>query len=181
MTSREGCARGARFPISRGPKLSLYAQYAALLDGVLDDLVSEGALPGGLERTNVTVEPPRDPSHGDLATNAAMVLAKPAATTPRSLAELIKPKLEAIPPVTSVDVAGPGFINIRLTPDAWRGSYARSFAKARNMASARSARTNASMSNMCRRTRPGRCTWAIAGAPSSVTALRGSSRPRAFG
>ena len=87
---------------------------------MLDDLVSEGALPGGLERKNVTVEPPRDPSHGDLATNAAMVLAKPAATNPRSLAELIKPKLEAIPPVTSVDVAGPGFINIRLTPDAWR-------------------------------------------------------------
>src|SRR5689334_1664839 len=100
--------------------MSLYAQYAALLDGVLDDLVSEGALPAGLERRNVTVEPPRDPSHGDLATNAAMVLAKPAGTNPRSLAELIKPKLEALPPVTSVEIAGPGFINIRLTPDAWR-------------------------------------------------------------
>jgi arginyl-tRNA synthetase len=100
--------------------LSLYAQYAALLDEVLDELVSEGALPEGIERRNVTVEPPRDPAHGDLATNAAMVLAKAAGTNPRALAEAIKPKLEALPPVTSVEVAGPGFINIRLTPDAWR-------------------------------------------------------------
>jgi arginyl-tRNA synthetase len=100
--------------------LSLYAQYAALLDGVLDDLVAEGQLPADLDRKNVTVEPPRDPAHGDLATNAAMVLAKTAGTNPRALAETIKPKLEALPPVTSVEVAGPGFINLRLTPDAWR-------------------------------------------------------------
>jgi arginyl-tRNA synthetase len=100
--------------------LSLYAQYAALLDGVLDDLVAEGGLPGGLDRKNVTVEPPRDPAHGDLATNAAMVLAKAAKTNPRALAELVKPKLEELPPVTSVEIAGPGFINLRLTPDAWR-------------------------------------------------------------
>ncbi|HYX46800.1 MAG TPA: arginine--tRNA ligase, partial [Sphingomicrobium sp.] len=100
--------------------MSLYAQYAALLDGVLDDLVAEAVLPADLDRKNVTVEPPRDAAHGDLATNAAMVLAKPAGTNPRSLAELIKPKLEALPPVTSVEIAGPGFINLRLTPDAWR-------------------------------------------------------------
>ena len=100
--------------------MSLYAQYAALLDGVLDELVSESALPAGLDRKNVTVEPPRDAAHGDLATNAAMVLAKPAAVNPRALAELIKPKLEALPPVTSVEIAGPGFINLRLKPDAWR-------------------------------------------------------------
>jgi len=100
--------------------LSLYAQYAALLDGVLDDLVSDGTLPEGIERRNVTVEPPRDAAHGDLATNAAMVLAKAAKTNPRALADAIKPKLEALPSVTSVEVAGPGFINLRLTPDAWR-------------------------------------------------------------
>jgi arginyl-tRNA synthetase len=100
--------------------MSLYAQYAALLDGVLDELVAEGALPAELDRRQVTVEPPRDPSHGDLATNAAMVLAKAASTNPRALAELIKPKLEALPPVTSVEVAGPGFINLRLNSDAWR-------------------------------------------------------------
>ena len=100
--------------------MSLYAQYAALLDGVLDELVAEGALPADLDRKNVTVEPPRDPTHGDLATNAAMVLAKAAKTNPRALAELVKPKLEALPPVTSVEIAGPGFLNLRLTPDAWR-------------------------------------------------------------
>jgi arginyl-tRNA synthetase len=100
--------------------MSLYAQYAALLDRVLDELVTDGALPAELDRKNVTVEPPRDPSHGDLATNAAMVLAKAAGTNPRALAEAIKPKLEALPPVTSVEIAGPGFINLRLKPDAWR-------------------------------------------------------------
>ena len=100
--------------------MSLYAQYAALLDGVLDDLLAEGTLPADIDRRNVTVEPPRDPSHGDLATNAAMVLAKGARTNPRALAEAIKPKLEALPPVTSVEIAGPGFINLRLTPEAWR-------------------------------------------------------------
>ena len=100
--------------------MSLYAQYAALLDGVLDDLVSEGVLPADLDRGNVTVEPPRDASHGDVATNAAMVLAKSAGTNPRALAERIKPKLEALPPVTAVEIAGPGFINLRLTLDAWR-------------------------------------------------------------
>jgi arginyl-tRNA synthetase len=100
--------------------MSLYAQYSALLDGVLDELVAEGALPAELDRKNVTVEPPRDPSHGDLATNAAMVLAKGAGTNPRALAEMIRPKLEALPPVKSVEVAGPGFINLRLNSDAWR-------------------------------------------------------------
>jgi arginyl-tRNA synthetase len=100
--------------------VSLYAQYAALLEEVLDGLVTDGSLPAGLDRTNVTVEPPRDPSHGDLATNAAMVLAKGAATSPRALAEVIKTKLEALPPVASVEIAGPGFINLRLAPDAWR-------------------------------------------------------------
>ena len=68
----------------------------------------------------MAVEPPRDPAHGDLATNAAMVLAKHARTNPRALAELIAPKLKAVPAVTSVEIAGPGFINLRLSPDAWR-------------------------------------------------------------
>jgi len=100
--------------------MSLYAQYSTLLDEVLDELIADGALPADLDRKNVTVEPPRDPAHGDLATNAAMVLAKAARTNPRALAEAIKPKLEALPPVTSVEIAGPGFINLRLTPNAWR-------------------------------------------------------------
>jgi len=100
--------------------LSLYAHYSALLDGILDDLVAEGALPAELNRKAVAVEPPRDASHGDLATNAAMVLAKGAGTNPRALAGLIAPKLEALPGVTHVEVAGPGFINLRLGEESWR-------------------------------------------------------------
>jgi len=100
--------------------LSLHAQYSALLDGVLDELQSEGRLPAEIDRKSVAVEPPRDPAHGDLATNAAMVLATQARTNPRALAEMIAPRLQAVPAVTSVEVAGPGFINLRLSPDAWR-------------------------------------------------------------
>ena len=100
--------------------MSLYARYAALLDGVLDELTEAGQLPAGLNRKAVAVEPPRDPAHGDLATNAAMVLAKGAGTNPRALAEAIKPKLTALPAVTSVEIAGPGFINLRLEEGSWR-------------------------------------------------------------
>jgi len=100
--------------------LSLYARFAAELGTVLDALEAEGALPAGLNRANIAVEPPRDATHGDLATNAAMVLAKPAKTNPRALAGLIAPKLEAIAGVTGVEIAGPGFLNLRLDPDQWR-------------------------------------------------------------
>ena len=64
--------------------MSLYARYSALLDIILDELTEAGQLPAGLGRKAVAVEPPRDPSHGDLATNAAMVLAKGAGTNPRA-------------------------------------------------------------------------------------------------
>ncbi|HEX6376822.1 MAG TPA: arginine--tRNA ligase [Allosphingosinicella sp.] len=99
--------------------MTLYARFAAHLDRALDALEAEGQLPPGLERRAAAVEPPRDPSHGDLATNAAMVLAKPAGTNPRGLAQLIAPKLAALDEVESADVAGPGFINIRLAPSVW--------------------------------------------------------------
>jgi arginyl-tRNA synthetase len=100
--------------------VTLYARFAAHLDAVLDALVEEGALPAGLERGAVAVEPPRDASHGDLATNAAMVLAKRAATNPRALAGLVAPKLALLPEVEAAEVAGPGFINLRLAPGLWR-------------------------------------------------------------
>lgn len=94
---------------------TLYASFADRIGAILDDLQANGDLPSGLDRRNVTVEPPRDPSHGDLATNAAMVLAKPAGKNPRALAELIVPRLAALPEIASAEVAGPGFINVRLT------------------------------------------------------------------
>lgn len=100
--------------------MTLYARFAAHLNLALDALVLAGDLPAGLERRAVTVEPPRDPSHGDLATNAAMVLAKPAGTNPRALAELIAAELRKIDAVAAVSVAGPGFINMTLTDATWR-------------------------------------------------------------
>jgi arginyl-tRNA synthetase len=99
---------------------TLYARFAAHLAVALDALETEGQLAPGLDRGAIAVEPPRDPSHGDLATNAAMVLAKRAGTNPRALAGLIAPKLEALPEVESAEIAGPGFINIRLSPAVWQ-------------------------------------------------------------
>ncbi len=85
----------------------------------LAELVKSGKLPEGLDFSRVAVEPPRDPTHGDVATNAAMVLAKDAKINPRQLAaELIGP-LSQIRGVASAEVAGPGFINLRMTPDFW--------------------------------------------------------------
>jgi arginyl-tRNA synthetase len=98
---------------------TLYAAYAALIEQVLTDLVSEGTLPSGTSFANVTLEPPRDVSHGDLATNAAMVLAKGAGMNPRALAEAMIAKLAAYPAITSAEIAGPGFINLRLAVEAW--------------------------------------------------------------
>ncbi|WP_448501530.1 arginine--tRNA ligase [Sphingomonas sp.] len=101
--------------------MTLYTRFAAHLDAVLDTLSAEGTIPAGLARRAVTVEPPRDASHGDLATNAAMVLAKPAGVQPRALAEAIAGELKKLDEVAAVSVAGPGFINMTLTDAAWTG------------------------------------------------------------
>jgi arginyl-tRNA synthetase len=82
-------------------------------------LAADGVMPAGLDQSRVVVEPPRDPAHGDMATNAAMVLAKDAGKKPRDLAEAIAGKLRADPLIEKVDVAGPGFINLTLKPTAW--------------------------------------------------------------
>ncbi|MBU1756090.1 MAG: arginine--tRNA ligase, partial [Alphaproteobacteria bacterium] len=93
---------------------TLHAHYAAKIDAVLNALEMEGDLPPESDRSNVAVEPPRDPAHGDLATNAAMVLAKQAKSNPRALADKIVAHLTRDPDITAADIAGPGFINIRL-------------------------------------------------------------------
>ncbi len=99
---------------------NLHAAFAAHIAHALDRLEAAGTLPAGLNRAAITCEPPRDPAHGDLSTNAAMVLAKPAGTNPRALAELVSAELRAAPGVTATEIAGPGFINLRLDPAAWR-------------------------------------------------------------
>jgi arginyl-tRNA synthetase len=85
----------------------------------LQEMTTAGALPAGLDLTRFVVEPPRDPAHGDLSTNAAMVLAKPAGMNPRPLAEAIAIRLRAHPAVTDVAVAGPGFLNFRVADSFW--------------------------------------------------------------
>ncbi len=99
--------------------MTLFANFTAHLHVALDALEAAGTLPAGLDRGNVTVEPPRDPAHGDLATNAAMVLAKPAGSNPRALAELIAGELAKASGVNGADIAGPGFLNLKLDASVW--------------------------------------------------------------
>ncbi|WP_428540004.1 arginine--tRNA ligase [Profundibacter sp.] len=101
--------------------MNLFTDIRALVIDSLTALQSEGALPKGLDFANVTVEPPRDAAHGDMATNAAMVLAKPAKMKPRDIAEALAAKLLQDTRVEVAEVAGPGFLNMRLSPDLWRG------------------------------------------------------------
>jgi arginyl-tRNA synthetase len=100
--------------------VTLFARFADYLDAALDALVAAGSVLEGLDRRNVTVEPPRDPAHGDIATNAAMVLGKPAGMNPRAMAELLAAELGKVEGVTAVEIAGPGFINMRLDSSIWR-------------------------------------------------------------
>ncbi|MCH8999143.1 MAG: arginine--tRNA ligase [Proteobacteria bacterium] len=90
----------------------------------LDALAREGVLPDGLDTTRAAVEPPRDPAHGDVATNAAMVLAKSAGMKPRALAEALAERLGARDLVTEAAVAGPGFINLRIAAAFWHDCLA---------------------------------------------------------
>ena len=84
----------------------------------LESMVAAGELPSGLDMTNVTVEPPRDPLHGDMATNAAMVLSKSAKKNPREIAETLANRLSNVDIIETSQVAGPGFLNIYLSEKA---------------------------------------------------------------
>ncbi|MEP4981746.1 arginine--tRNA ligase [Ascidiaceihabitans sp.] len=101
--------------------MNLFAQMRARVLSDLEALQSRGVLPEGLSMDNVAVEPPRDPAHGDMATNAAMVLAKPAGMKPRDIAQALADELTSDERVTSCEVAGPGFLNLRLAPTVWQG------------------------------------------------------------
>ncbi len=97
----------------------LFAAVLARVHAVCAALAAEGNWPAGTDFSRVVVEPPRDAAHGDMATNAAMVLAREAKTKPRDLADRIAEKLRRDELIASVDVAGPGFINLTLKPTAW--------------------------------------------------------------
>ncbi|SDG36364.1 arginine--tRNA ligase [Alloyangia pacifica] len=100
--------------------MNLFTDIRALVIQAIEALQAEGALPEGLATAAVTVEPPRDASHGDMATNAAMVLAKPAKQKPRDIAEALAAKLGADSRIALAEVAGPGFLNLRLDPSVWQ-------------------------------------------------------------
>ena len=99
--------------------MNIFADIRTSVIETLDAMVADGALPSGLSYANVAVEPPRDAAHGDMATNAAMVLAKPAGMKPRDIADDLAERLASDPRITTAEVAGPGFLNLRLADVLW--------------------------------------------------------------
>ncbi|MDB2397060.1 arginine--tRNA ligase [Planktomarina temperata] len=99
--------------------MNLFAEIRSLVIDSLQQMQAQGDLPDGLSFDAVTVEPPRDAAHGDMATNAAMVLAKPSSCKPRDIAQRLATLLSADPRLASVEVAGPGFLNLRLASTLW--------------------------------------------------------------
>ena len=99
--------------------MNLFAHFQGVVARAVETLVEQGKLPAGLDLSKLTTEPPRDAAHGDVAVNAAMVLAKPAGMNPRAVAELLVPLLASDPDTAAVTVAGPGFINIKLKESFW--------------------------------------------------------------
>ncbi len=100
--------------------MNLFADIRALVVAELTAMTAEGALPAGLDFAHVAVEPPRDAAHGDMATNAAMVLAKPAGLAPRAIADALAVRLAKDARIMAADVAGPGFLNLRLSNLVWQ-------------------------------------------------------------
>jgi arginyl-tRNA synthetase len=100
--------------------MNVFSHFRGEIAALVERLAAAGTLPAGLDTARITVEPPRDPAHGDLATNAAMVLAKPAGKPPRALAELIAAELRKLEAIEAAEIAGPGFINLRVGADFWR-------------------------------------------------------------
>lgn len=99
--------------------MNLFTHFHGQIATLINELTQAGELPEGLDASRITVEPPRDPSHGDITTNAAMLLAKPAKKNPREIAALLAAKAENLDGVVSVEIAGPGFLNMRLSDDFW--------------------------------------------------------------
>jgi len=104
--------------------VTLFRRFSDHIASALDAIAARDAIPAGLDRRAISVEPPRDPAHGDVATNAAMVLSKPAGMNPRALAELLAAELVSVAEVEEASVAGPGFINLRVSADSWRAELA---------------------------------------------------------
>ncbi|MBN9071092.1 MAG: arginine--tRNA ligase [Rhizobiales bacterium] len=105
--------------------MNIFSDFADRIRKAVEGLGLAGKDGGAIDLSRIAVEPPRDPSHGDLATNAAMVLAKPAGQNPRQLAERLVAVLRDDPDVVSAEIAGPGFVNLRLADGYWHRLLAR--------------------------------------------------------
>lgn len=112
--------------------MNALAHIEARIAAALATLKAVGSLPADLDTSNVDIEATRDPSHGDLACNAAMVLAKPAGTNPRALANRLMAAIEGDPLIVKAEVAGPGFLNLTLAASAWQDVIAEILAAAGN-------------------------------------------------
>ncbi|MDA8637622.1 arginine--tRNA ligase, partial [Rhodospirillales bacterium] len=100
--------------------MNVFRGFRSQIVDVLGELAEAGEFPTGLDVSRISAEPPRDPSHGDLSTNAAMVLAKPASMKPRDLAEVLTKGMLGLASVEHAEVAGPGFINVRFSAAFWQ-------------------------------------------------------------
>ena len=160
--------------------MNVFNDIRTLVTETLDAMVAEGRLPNGLSWGPVTVEPPRDAGHGDMATNAAMVLAKPAGMQPRDIAGELAARLLADPRVEAAEVAGPGFLNLRLAPQVWHDVVTRGDRRRARLRPFRHGRGREGERRIrLARTRPGRSTWATRAARSSATRWRGCWPSRA--
>jgi arginyl-tRNA synthetase len=101
--------------------MTIFNHFRDFIVKELEDLSAAGELPQDLDFSRVSLEPPRDPTHGDISTNAAMVLSKAAGMKPRDMAELLAERLSATDGVVEVAIAGPGFVNLRLDNETWHG------------------------------------------------------------
>ncbi len=99
--------------------MNIFSMFRQSVIEALEQMTEAGELPGGLDLSRVVVEPPRDTAHGDLTTNAAMVLAKPAGKNPRDIAGRLAKRLASLENVEAAEIAGPGFVNLRLAPAFW--------------------------------------------------------------
>jgi arginyl-tRNA synthetase len=104
--------------------MNVFNTYRVIIEQIVDDMMTAGDLPPDLPVDRISVEPPRDASHGDISTNVAMVLSKPAGKKPRDLAEMISAKLSDAVGVETVEIAGPGFVNLRLETASWQDQVA---------------------------------------------------------
>jgi len=104
--------------------MNLFEHFSDAVEGVVQSLIKDGVLPEGIDTSRVGVEPPREASHGDITTNAAMLLAKQAGMKPRDLAEKLRERIASVASVSAAEIAGPGFINMRLDDAYWHDRLA---------------------------------------------------------